>query len=153
MEYNGQKFTTDKIACTDTSFDEMFANKIIEGNQQNFLRTKNSIVLTESLANKIFGKIPAVGKQLIVNTGDSSNAYYAVSNVIADMPKTSHLQIDALLPVPEHIGRGYENNYGILLGPTYVQLQPGVNINELQEKFNTAPFMQNKSPLICGFSR
>jgi putative ABC transport system permease protein len=144
LEYNGQKFSTDKIVCTDTSFDEMFANKIIEGNKQNFLTTKNSIVLTESLANKIFGKIPAVSKQLMVNTGDSTNTYYAVSNVISDMPKTSHLQIDALLPMPEHIGKGYENNYGVLLGPTYVQLQPGVNINELQEKFNTTIHAKQK---------
>lgn len=145
LEYNGKKITTDKIACTDTSFDEMFGNKIIEGSQQNFLRTKNSIVLTESLANKIFGKTPAVDKQIIVNTGDSSNTYYAVSNVIADMPKTSHLQIDALLPMPEHIGTGYENNYGILLGPTYLQLQAGINIKDLQEKFNGTIHSKNKA--------
>ena len=69
----------------------MFGNKIIEGNKQNFLRTKNSIVLTQSLARKIFGRTPAVGKQLMVNRGDSANTYYAVSNVIADMPKNSHL--------------------------------------------------------------
>ncbi len=145
LEYNGKKFTTDKIACTDTSFDEMFGNKIIEGSKQNFLRTKNSIVLTQSLANKIFGKTPAVGRQLIINTGDSTNTFFAVSNVIADMPKTSHLQIDALLPMPEHIGRGYEDNYGVLLGPTYLQLEPGINIKSLQEKFTGTIHSKHKS--------
>ncbi len=137
LEYNGKKFTTDKIACTDTSFDEMFGNKIIEGGKQNFLRTKNSIVLTQSLAYRIFGKTQVLGKQLIVNTGDSNSAYYAVSNVIADMPKTSHLQIDALLPMPEHIGNGYEDNYGVLLGATYVQLQSDINIKAIQGKFTS----------------
>jgi putative ABC transport system permease protein len=145
LEYNGKKITTDKIACTDTSFDEMFGNKIIEGDKQNFLRTKNSIVLTQSFAYKIFGKAPSVGKQFLVNTGDSTNTYYAVSNVIADMPKTSHLQVDALLPVPEYIGNGLEDNYGVLLGPTYLQLQPGINIKALQAEFTSTTQSKHKS--------
>ncbi len=137
LEYNGKKFTSNEIACADTSFDKTFGNKIIQGTKENFLRTKNSIVLTQSLAYKIFGKTPAVGKQLIVNTGDSTGILYAISNVIADMPETSHLQIDALLPFPKHIVNGLEDNYGVLLGPTYLQLEPGVNIKSLQAKFTS----------------
>jgi len=144
LEYNGKKFTTDKIACTDTSFDEMFGIKIIEGDKQNFLRTKNSIVLTQSLAYKIFGKTPAVGKQLILNTSDSTNTYLAVSNVIADMPKTSHLQVDALLPVPEYFGNNLQNNFGVLLGPTYLKLRSGININNLQAMFTNTIHSKNK---------
>ena len=122
----------------------MFGIKIIEGEKQNFLRNKNSIVLTRSLAKKIFGKTPAVNKMMALHSTDSSVMLFAVSNVIEDMPKTSHLQVDALLPVPEYIGNNLENNYGVLLGPTYLQLQPGVNINDLQSKLTNTIHDKNK---------
>ncbi|HEY5462168.1 MAG TPA: ABC transporter permease [Hanamia sp.] len=144
LEYNGKKFNISKIACTDTSFDDMFGIKIIEGEKQNFLRNKNSIVLTQSLANKIFGKTSAVNKMIALHSTDSTITFFAVSNVIADMPKTSHLQVDALLPVPEYIGNNLENNYGVLLGPTYLQLQPGVNISDLQSKLTKTIHDKNK---------
>ncbi len=141
LMYNGESFSTDKIVCTDTSFNEMFAIKILEGNKQDFLRNENSIVLTKSFANKIFGNTPAVNKQLILNTGDSSNTYIAVSNVIADMPATSHLQFEALLPVS---GNNLKNNYGAMLGPSYLQLEQGININDIEAKFNNTIHSKNK---------
>ena len=144
LAYNGKKFNTDKIACTDTSFDEMFGIKIIEGEKQNFLRNKNSIVLTQSLANKIFGKTSAINKMVALHSTDSTATFFAVSNVIEDMPKTSHLQVDGLLPVPEHIADNLENNYGVLLGPTYLQLQPAANINDLQSKLTNTIHDKNK---------
>jgi len=141
LMFNGQSFSTKKIVCTDSSFDEMFGIKILQGDKKNFLRNQNDIVLTQSLANKIFGNTSPVNKQLVVNKGDSSNMYVAVSNVIADMPATSHLQFDALLPVP---GNRLENNYGALLGPAYLQLQEGVDIKDLEAKFTSTIHSKNE---------
>ncbi|MEP6949774.1 MAG: FtsX-like permease family protein [Ginsengibacter sp.] len=134
LEYNGKKITTSQMACTDTSFAGMFNTKIIEGDKSNFIRIQNSIVLTQSLAYKIFGKIAALNKMLALHTGDST-IYVAVSNVIADFPKTSHLQVEGLLPVPRDFENGFlGTNYGVLLGPSYLKLKPGININTFQAK-------------------
>ncbi|MEJ7684794.1 MAG: ABC transporter permease [Segetibacter sp.] len=124
------------MACTDTSFASMFDVKIIEGDKNNFIRDKNSIVLTQSLASKIFGKVSALHKMLALYTDDSTTIYAAVSNVIADLPKTSHLQVEGLLPIPENFGGELADNYGVLLGPTYLQLKPGVDINALDAKLS-----------------
>jgi putative ABC transport system permease protein len=141
LVYNGQSFSATKIVCTDTSFNEMFGTKILDGDKKNFLRNQNNVVLTRSLANKIFGNASAIDKQLILHTGDSSHTYVTVSNVIADMPATSHLQFGALLPVP---GNNLEDNYGALLGPTYLQLQAGVNIKDLETKFTRTIHSKNQ---------
>jgi putative ABC transport system permease protein len=112
----------------------MFNVTIIEGDKSNFIRDKNSIVLTQSLSSKFFGKVLALNKMLALHTDDSTTVYAAVSNVIADLPKTSHLQLEGLLPIPENFGYNLSTNYGISLGPTYLQLKPGVNINALEAK-------------------
>ena len=144
LEYNGKKFKTSQTACVDTSFAGMFNVPIIEGDKRDFVRDKNSIVLTQSLAAKIFGKTPALKKILLMHTDDSTTIYAAVSNVIADLPKTSHLQAEALLPIPENFGGGLANNYGVLLGPTYLQLKPRVDITALEAKFTNTIHAKNQ---------
>lgn len=144
LEYNGKKIKTSQMACTDTSFASMFNVTIIEGDKSNFIRDKNSIVLTQSLASKIFGKVSALNKMLALHTDDSTTVYAAVSNVIADLPKTSHLQVEGLLPIPEHIENGLETNYGVLLGPTYLQLKTHININALQAKLTNTIHAKNR---------
>jgi putative ABC transport system permease protein len=143
LEYNGKKITTSQIICVDTSFAGIFDTKIIEGEKSNFIRDKNSIVLTQSLAYKIFGTTTALHKMLALHTKDEI-IYLVVSNVIADFAKTSHIQAEGLLPIPEYIGNGYETNYGVLLGPAYLQLKPGINIKSLEAKLTKTIHDKNR---------
>ncbi len=144
LEYNGKKIKTSQMACADTSFASMFNVEIIEGDKSNFIRDKNSIVLTQSLASKIFGKVPALNKMLLLHTDDSTTVYAAISNIIADLPKTSHLQMEGLLPIPENFGYKLATNFGVLLGPTYLQLKPDININALQAKLTNTIHAKNQ---------
>lgn len=145
LEYNGKKIKTSQMACTDTSFANMFNVTIIEGDKSDFILDKNSIVLTQSLASKIFGKASALHKMLALHTDDSTTFYAAVSNVIADLSKTSHLQVEGLLPIPHDFEEGFlGTNYGVLLGPSYLQLKPGININAFQAKLTNTIHAKNK---------
>lgn len=77
------------------------------------------------IIQRAFGKVPACNKTLALHTDDTTTTYVTVSNVIADLPKTSHLQVEGLLPVPHYFEEGFlGNNYGVLLGPTYLQFKP-----------------------------
>ncbi len=144
LEYNGKKIRTGKLACTDTSFADMFNVSIIDGDRSNFVRNPNSIVLTKTLAEKIFGNTSAVNKTLLMHTTDSTFIYITVSNVMADFPQTSHLQVEGLLPMPKEITGGLEDNYGALLGPAYLKLQRGVDITSLQNKLTQTIHAKNK---------
>ena len=142
FEYNGKKITTSHMACADSSFANMFGIKIIEGNKNNFILNQNSIVLTQNMANKIFGNESALNKTIAMHTNDTT-INVAVSNVIADLPKTSHLQVEGLLPIPTHFGYNFETNYGVLLGPTYLRLKPGINIKDLEVKLTKTIHAKN----------
>ncbi len=144
LEYDRKKIRTSEMACADTSFASMFNTQILEGDKDNFVRDQNSIVLTKSLAVKIFGNTSAVNKMLLLHTTDTTSMYVAVSNVIADFPQTSHLQIEGLLPLPKEIKGGLESNYGALLGPTYLKLKAGVVMSALQEKLTATIHTKNK---------
>jgi putative ABC transport system permease protein len=145
LEYNGKKIKPGQMVCTDTSFADMFNVQVIQGDKSNFIRNQNSIVLTKSLATRIFGREPALNKMLVMHIDDTTTTYVAVSNVIADFPKTSHLQFEGLLPVPQFFDNGWlGSNYGVLLGPTYLQLRPGTDIKTLQAKLTNTIHAKNQ---------
>jgi len=144
LQYQGKKIKTGNIACTDTTFADMFGVKLLEGDKSNFVRSQNSIVLTQSLANKLFGNVSALNKTLQLSTGDTT-FNISVSNVMADMPANSHLQVEGLLPVPKSFEKGFlGQNYGVLLGPTYLRLMSNTNIANLQAKLTAAIHTKNK---------
>ena len=143
LEYEGKKITTSQMACTDTSFTSMFNPAVIEGDKNNFLRNKDNIVLTKSTAYKIFGNNPALHKVVTLHTRDTT-LYMSVSNVIADLPETSHIQFEGLLTVPDHFGYNLETNYGVLLGPSYLRLKPGTDIKALEEKLTKTIHTKNQ---------
>jgi putative ABC transport system permease protein len=145
LEYNDKKIKTGQLACTDTSFADMFGVTIVQGNKSDLIRNQNSIVLTESLAAKLFGKAIAVNKMVTLRVDDTTTYQVAVSNVIKDFPATSHLQVEGLLPIPTSFEQGFlGTNYGVLMGPTYLRLKSTTDITALQEKFTTTIHAKNK---------
>ncbi len=97
LEYEGQRFFGDRYITVGVTFFDIFTTTFIEGSAVNPLPDPYSVVLTESLARKIFGNEPAVGKALIGGNGQGmeDDTYY-VSGVISDHPKNSVLKYDAV---------------------------------------------------------
>jgi len=77
----------------DQDFLEMFSYSFIAGHPSSALKEKNSIVITEKMAEKYFGKEEALGKVFLINTKNS----FIVSGVLSDIPKNSSIQFDYLL--------------------------------------------------------
>ncbi|MFL5771674.1 MAG: ABC transporter permease, partial [Flavisolibacter sp.] len=71
VTYGDKKITEEKIFRVDSSFFDVFTFPFVKGNAKNAFKDVNSIVLTESTAERYFGKQDAVGKVLHVdNLGD-----------------------------------------------------------------------------------
>jgi putative ABC transport system permease protein len=147
MEYNGKKISSARLACTDTSFAAMFGMEIVAGDRQHFIPAQNSIALTETMAHTLFGNEPALNKMIKLRVDDTTVLRYAVTQVIKDFPKNSHLQLDALAPVPAEFEESFlGRNYGVLLGPTYLRLREGTDIAALEEKLTRT--IHTKNPYI-----
>jgi len=90
------RFYEQKILAADSSFLELFTFRFAYGNST-ALYNPNSIVLTQSIATKYFGKSDPIGKELELH--DNWPGLYIVTAVIEDVPANSHFEFDLIMPL------------------------------------------------------
>tara|TARA_R110002072_G_scaffold143704_3_gene289721 strand:+ start:276 stop:2684 length:2409 start_codon:yes stop_codon:yes gene_type:complete len=80
------------VALADSNFFKVFELEFLEGNSDTALSKPRSIVITESFANKYFGKKKVIGEMISTNNYD-----YTVTGLIADLPSNTHHKFSALI--------------------------------------------------------
>lgn len=131
---------------------QMFAIPMIEGNPEVALNEPNSIVITKAIADKFFLRESALNKTLILQTSHGLKDYQ-VTGVTPNPSANSTLQYSALLSMKDGdevflktTGRKVDDIWHYpSVCITYVTLTPGVNVNQVTEKFNealTEPFSE-----------
>ena len=89
-----QSITSAHNLAVDSTFFDIFDLEFISGSPENALREPLTMVLTESIAKKLFGEEDALNK--VVTVGNSFN--FKIDGVIKD-PKNFHLMTDMLLSI------------------------------------------------------
>jgi putative ABC transport system permease protein len=90
----GEKNFSLSSGIIDPSFLKIFSFPLVKGDQEICLANPTSILLTEESAKKIFGNEDPLGKTLLFEGKD-----VAVTGIIADIPRNSHLQFACLVPL------------------------------------------------------
>jgi len=130
-EYEGRIFNDVETACVEPEFFNMFTYPLIQGDPESALSDKNSIILTEELAKRIFGNEDPIGKILTFN-----KIYdYQVTGIMENIPRQSHLQFECIIPFKklEDFGRSI-NDWRPNGFYTYIMLREGVSEKEFNEK-------------------
>ena len=113
----------------DSTFHEIFTVKFIEGSPDKALTEPNSIVLTATLAAKLFPNQEAYG-QIVKIAGNSVK----VTGVVADPPKNTHFYYNFIESFPHEswvtVGNWTGNNFF-----TYAKLVPGATRESVEEKY------------------
>ncbi|MFP4024625.1 MAG: ABC transporter permease [Thiohalospira sp.] len=131
--YNDKSYYASNLTYSDSALFDVFSINLLEGNPKIALKDPFSIVLTKSLAQKIFGNENPIGKVVTYNKENQ----YTVRGVIEDLPDNSHLQFSAIFSfatlyqiIPEyHFNwRGGWSYY------TYLLLENNTNPSLLQDK-------------------
>jgi len=86
----------ENIAYADPSFFNVFSFKFKYGNAQSAISDLHSMVLTEATAQRLFGKINAIGESLQVKTDDVFETFI-VRAIIENPPSNSSLQFSMLI--------------------------------------------------------
>lgn len=81
---------------TSNSFFDIFSFNLLSGNEDNVLSSPNSIVLSEVVAEQLFGSENPVGQSLFWQQRDTLTALQ-VSGIIENQPKNSSIQYRALI--------------------------------------------------------
>ncbi|MGC9472224.1 MAG: ABC transporter permease [Bacteroidales bacterium] len=149
MEYGEKKFYESSIVYADSGFFKTFGYELIAGDEENALKTINSLVMTRSLARKYFGEENPVGKTLRLNTSRE----YTVTGLMEDVPVNSHLRFDALASFATLYDIRGVNNMDYWTGNinyfNYFRLVPGTDPELFGKKMNdltkehTEEFLQN----------
>jgi putative ABC transport system permease protein len=89
-------FNEEAAFAADTSFLELFGFPMAQGDVFSALDRPGSIVLTEKSAQKYFGEQPAMGQSLVLN-----DRIFTVTGIAKNLPATSTVQFDFLLPMAD----------------------------------------------------
>lgn len=126
---------TEATRFVEPDFLEIFDFQFVAGNPKTALDNPNSIVLTETLAHKLFGKQEVLGESLQINNQITVD----VTGIIKDLPANSHLSIESLVPLKGNIeqllGEG-SRHWGSSNFHTYTLLRPNVDPITTQQKFS-----------------
>ncbi len=130
----GHEFNTEqKTAYVDSTFFKVFTFPVVSGSTDKALNEPNTVIITESIAQKYFGTDKAVGK--FIETDDNGGTLYKVTAVIRDMPENSHFRFDFLFPMKNlHYDWG---NYVASNFHTYLLLKAGTDYKEFEKNFSS----------------
>lgn len=134
VNYKDQKMIVDKDYFVGPSFFKIFSYKLLSGDPKTALTEPNTVVISETVAQKLFHNQDAVGQTLVMN----NDKPIKVTGVMKDMPVNSHMKLDFMQSYSTLI-----KNYAPQLDnqwendgcTTYLLLRPGVDPKKLEAKF------------------
>ena len=140
----GDKKFFEDLNYADADFFDIFTFPLIIGDPKTALVEPFSMVISEKIAAKYFGKTDPVGKTVLIQNSQD----YKITGVMKDVPGNSHLRFNILISFSsrnneERVKGNYwdrfSNDY------TYILLAEGTNPNELENKFPS--FMAKHIPV------
>lgn len=129
LVFENTPYTEPKAFYADSTFFDLFSYRFLEGNPNNALDQPGSLVMTRSVANKLFNGQSALGKLLYVG---EERQPYTVTGVVVDPVNKSHIDANIWLR------REFQENKNWLSASiyNYVKLNKGFTQADLDKRLN-----------------
>lgn len=127
LKYENTEISENDGIMVDPDFLAMFTFRFLRGDPDTALSSPDSIVISESLAYKLFRKRDAIDRILTFN----ARLKLKVTGVFEDYPLNSHIRCNYILPLEIPETTWQVNNIR-----TYVQLQVGTLISSVDAKIS-----------------
>ena len=122
----------DNALFADNSIFDVFTLPIIYGDKKAALTEPNTVVITEDMAKKYFGRLNVVGENLIID--GNLQKPIKVTAVIKNIPEQSHFHADFLVSMTSnpdsHSTEWLRSDYN-----TYVLMRKGADYKKLEAQF------------------
>lgn len=137
FKYNNSLINDEKGALADPSYFDVFNYPLLKGDISTALKEPYTILLTESLAKKIFGDENPIGKSLEVLF--RGKTLFEITGVLKNLPENTHMKNDFLISFNTLMTwEGYpdnpEPNWSGNNLFTYIKLDENVNVDVLKKK-------------------
>ena len=131
LNINNSYYKEKKLAFVDKDWFNIFNYNFAEGASDGFSKSSSGIILTQSTAKKYFGKKPAVGQVINIDSN-----IYQVTAVVKDNPVNSSFQFDVFLPLeiylkdnPTSTPAGFS-----FIGHTFIKIGRNVSAGIVEQK-------------------
>jgi len=119
----------------DENFFSVFTFPLINGNPQTALKDLHSVVLSEEIAEKYFGKKNAVGQVLDIKANDKFEPF-TVTAVMRKSPQNSSVKVKMLLSMKFNQASNNDTHWLNFFLNTFFVMKPGVDIKKVEAKLN-----------------
>ena len=133
VEYKGQRFQENNIPFADSSIYQVFDWDWIAGNPQTALSRPNTIILSKSLAYKLFGSEDPIGKTIILDGEDPFEV-----TAIYEIPANSHFSFPGFISMSTFINRRPQifESWGYVDFYTYFTINENADISQLSAEIS-----------------
>ena len=125
------------LLYADSTFFRVFPQVVVSGNAKQPLQIMNNMVLSETMAARLFGDVEKAIGQQVQNTINASLPPYTVTAVVKDPPPNTNLSFDAIIfhdmlkffsELPE------EEQWATFFMELYVKFNPYTDVDEIAER-------------------
>ena len=133
------------VIYADTSFLRVFTFPLTQGSKEEVLNNPNTIILTETLSKKLFGKKSPLNESVQID-----GEMFEVTGVMNDFPINSSFSADCIaslstLHKDHNSGIKDWNSWSY---PVFLELLPGSNPENVAEKIEQIPIIRDKISLM-----
>lgn len=111
VEYRGRGLVTD------STFFEFFDFELLEGDRENVMKDPTSMVMTESMARRVFGNEDPIGQTLYLEC--DRTGYFEVRAIMKDIPSNSSISFDFMVPSHMHDWWGIASQEFLLMEDSF----------------------------------
>ena len=121
---------TDGIYFVTDDFFQVFKLDAVSGNPENWLDAPDKAVVSQSLANKLFGDRNPIGETITYNLQHS----FTVSGIVEELPQPTHFgDITLFIPLSFY---DYEATWDDRSATTYLRLRAGADPGDVEQNLN-----------------
>lgn len=136
IKVDADLYASEKVVYADSTFFDVFTYNFIAGGSKDVFIGPNKAVISKNIAIQYFGsESKAIGKTMKINNND-----FLVSGIYEEGTSKTHLPYEiflSLASLPKDFLQQRNREYMWLTTYNYIQLRPGVDVNELQSKFKS----------------
>jgi len=129
----GNKTFYEDVLWVDDNFFSVFTFPLLNGNPKTVLKDIRSIVLTDEIANKYFGKLNVIGETIQIEMNDKFEPFI-VTGISKKSPHNSSIKFNILLSYNYQEEKGRDEHWLNLGYPTFFVLNPNANPKLVEAK-------------------
>ena len=132
VKYKDRVYSEEKLVYVDSTFFELFSFPLIAGDPATALDRPNTVIISQKIANKYFGKENPIGLSLKID----NKTDLEVTGICEEVPKNSSIQFElagSLSTITDRLG----DNWGSNNITTFVLLKEPIQPGSLDKEFQS----------------